>query len=137
MALGLALAVDGQDAVAHFDVEILLGEAGDRQGDAVMILVGALDIVGRIARGAFGLIQKIKQAIEADGGTEKRGIIQTHDDNLLEALSPPPTDDGAGSGADSPPEQLLDRLQKNAFKTLEIAGNDPTPAPRTAPWRHI
>ena len=46
-----ALAGDGQDAVLHFDGEVLLGEAGDREGDAVMILVAALDIVGRIALG--------------------------------------------------------------------------------------
>ena len=44
---------------------------------------------------AFRLIQKTKQAIEADSGAEKRGIIQTHGYNLLEALSPP----SAGSSA--------------------------------------
>ena len=93
----------------------------------IMILVAALDIVGRVALGvAVRLIQQIKQAVEADGGTEKRGMIQTHGDNLLKALRTA-RDIRAGSGADSPPEQPLDRLEKSRFKTLEIAAGAAMP----------
>ena len=48
--LGFALAFHGQDAIANLDAEILFGETGHRQGDAIMVFVAALDIVGRIAR---------------------------------------------------------------------------------------
>ena len=45
----LALAVDGQDTILHVYGQVLFGKAGDRQGDAIVVLVAALDILGRIA----------------------------------------------------------------------------------------
>jgi len=87
IGVAFALALHGQDTITDLDGEILFSETGHRDGDGIMILVAALDIVGRVALGiAVRLIQQIKQPIEADSGTEKRGMIQTHDNNLLEAL---------------------------------------------------
>ena len=57
LGFGFALAGDGQDAVADLDAEILLAKAGDRDGDAIMVLVAAFDVVGRIALGACRPIQ--------------------------------------------------------------------------------
>ena len=54
--LAFALAGDGEDAVLDLDGEVLFGKAGDGDGDAVMILVAALDIVGRIALGGVGAV---------------------------------------------------------------------------------
>ena len=39
-------AADGQRVLTRLDGEILLGEAGDGDADAVIVLAGALDIVG-------------------------------------------------------------------------------------------
>ena len=58
----------------HFDVQILLAEAGDRERDAVMVLVGALDVVGRIGlAGSYWATwsSSVEQPVEADGRTEK------------------------------------------------------------------
>ena len=73
-----ALAGDGQDAVSNFDAEILFGKSRGCDRNAVIILVAALDIVGRIALSGVGAFEQIEQTIEADGGTEERRIIQTH-----------------------------------------------------------
>src|SRR5215469_6327792 len=83
---GFALAGDSQDAVRDFDGEILFGEAGDSDGDAVIILVTAFDIVRRITLSGICRVEQVQQAIETDRGTEERGIVQTHDNNLLKAL---------------------------------------------------
>ena len=78
MSALFALAGDRQHAVAHLDVQVLLGEAGDRDRDAVVGLVGALDVVGGIAvAGIDGLFEHVEQMVEADGGTEIGGKI-TH-----------------------------------------------------------
>ena len=82
----VALAGDGQNTIGHFDAEVLFGKAGGGDGDAIIILVAALDIVGRIALGRVGALEQIEQPIKADGGTEERRIIQTHGYNLLKAL---------------------------------------------------
>ena len=65
-----ALAGDGEDAVI-LDGKVLFAKAGDRDGDAVIILVRALDIVGRIALARVGGFQKIQQAIETDSAAEE------------------------------------------------------------------
>ena len=77
--IGLLLALDGQYAIADLDTKILFGEAGNGKHDAIMVLVAALDIVGRVALGvAVCLIQQTQQAVKADSGTVERGMIQTH-----------------------------------------------------------
>src|SRR3546814_15455182 len=56
-------------------------EAGDRHHDAIGVLADLLDVVGRIAQGAFlaHRVQGLKQAVEADGGAIGRGKVDgTH-----------------------------------------------------------
>src|SRR5690348_2874155 len=74
-----ALAGDGQHAIGDFDAEILFRKAGGGDGDAIIILVAALDIVGRVAalRGV-GILEQVEKTVEADSGTIERRIIQTH-----------------------------------------------------------
>jgi len=68
-------------SVFRDDGELFLGEAGDRDRDAIGILAGPLDIVGGIAVAAVRicLVEQGKEAVEADGGTVKRReIVGTH-----------------------------------------------------------
>ena len=74
----VTLAADGQDTVLHVHGKLLFGKAGDRQSDAVIVFVAALDVVGRIALLGRGF-QKTEQPVKAYGGTEKGGIIDTHE----------------------------------------------------------
>src|SRR5580700_4413370 len=71
--LGVFLAADGQRVLFGYDGQLRLIEARDRDGNAVRILAGPLDIVGRIAgSGALeALIEQREQPVEADGGTIK------------------------------------------------------------------
>src|SRR5579862_93468 len=82
-----ALALHHQHAFAHLDIQFLFAEARDRQRDAVMGLVGALDVVGRIGLRSLILrdrIQKVEQPVEADGRSEQGGEIKaTHVHSLL------------------------------------------------------
>ena len=86
---GVFLAVDGQHVFLHFEVEFLVGEAGDGDGNTVGIFAGTLDIVGRITGNAAVIaegIEKRKHAVETDGGTIKRAKIETgHDISSIEA----------------------------------------------------
>ena len=50
--LGLLGALDRQRVLFRLDRQVVLAEAGDRDGDAVLVLAGPLDVVGRIARRA-------------------------------------------------------------------------------------
>src|SRR5205814_3661176 len=107
LALGLvalfALARNAEHAIVQLHVQVLLGEARDRDGDAVMGLVGALDVVGRVAIAGVVLgylIQHVEQPVEADGRTEKRGKIESHGHNLLRS-------DVVWSLAPSGPEAFL------------------------------
>src|SRR5579871_6185981 len=74
VGLALALAGDGEDAVLHVNRQVLLGEAGDRKGDAIIILVGAFDIVRGVTLFGRGF-QKPDQAVKTDGRAEKRRIV--------------------------------------------------------------
>ena len=73
---GLA-AGDGEQVLAHLDRQFFGLEAGDRDVDAVGLIVGAFDIVGRIALSGLGGrgIELGRQAVEADGGAVQRGEI--------------------------------------------------------------
>src|SRR5262245_48543957 len=68
--LRLLLATDGECALLGLDVDIGLGETSDRYRDAILIIAGAFDIVGRVARCTVmsgGLIEERKQPVKADG----------------------------------------------------------------------
>src|SRR6185437_9782956 len=74
----LALARDVKHAIVHFDVQVFLAEAGHRNGNAIAILFGALDIVGRIALRGVCRIEQVQQPVIADGGTEQGSKIESH-----------------------------------------------------------
>src|SRR6185437_3084586 len=94
----LAPAADREHAVLDIDREVLVGKAGDRQGDTVIILVGPFDIVGRIALLAGGL-QQIDQPVKTDGGTEKGRIVDTHETTSVKRCRSPADHSGrAGTG---------------------------------------
>ena len=71
LVVGLLLAVDRQHILLRLDREISVGEAGDCNRDAIGVLVGPRDIVGRIARHrsvhADELIERRENSVEADG----------------------------------------------------------------------
>src|SRR5262249_24990417 len=81
LGLRLLVAADRQRALLGLDVQLGLREAGHRYRDAVVVLAGPLDVVGRITRGAVSghLIEEGKQPVEADGRTIKGSKIKrTH-----------------------------------------------------------
>ena len=49
--LHLLGALDRQRVLFRFDRKFVLAEAGDRDGDAVFVFAGALDVIGRVTRG--------------------------------------------------------------------------------------
>ena len=69
------LALDRQHVAVRLDRDVLVGKARYGHRDAIGIVAGALDIVGRIALAAFRLRERIKhreEPVEADGGTVER-----------------------------------------------------------------
>src|SRR5262245_30518727 len=48
--LRLLLAPDGERVLLGLDVDISLGKARDRYRDAILIVAGAFDVVGRVTR---------------------------------------------------------------------------------------
>src|ERR1700680_4469945 len=72
LAVRLLLAADGEGIFLRLDRELLVGETRHRKGDAVGVLAGALDVVGRVARRRIHAPERIeerKQAGVAGGGT--------------------------------------------------------------------
>ena len=82
LVVGRLAARDGQQAFLGLDRQFFRLEAGDGDLDAVGILVGALDVVGRIAGGGFGLgggVELRGQAVEADErAVQGRKVDRTH-----------------------------------------------------------
>src|SRR5262249_11646652 len=82
VGLGLLLALDGQRVLLRLDREVVLGKARDRERDAVGVLAGPLDVVGRIGRAtveARNLVEHREEPVESDGGTiEGSKIERTH-----------------------------------------------------------
>ena len=77
--LGVLLAADGQSVLLGHDRELVLGEAGYRDGDTILVVAGPLDVIGRIARSgaADALVEQRKQPVETDGGTIKGCKIES------------------------------------------------------------
>src|SRR5262249_40373032 len=78
---GFLFTADRQRVLLHLDVEFLLGEAGDRNRNAVRVLPGALDVVGRIggiaAVYAAERVEQREQPVKTDGRTIERGEIES------------------------------------------------------------
>ncbi len=77
--VGGFLALDRQGVFLGDDRDFILREAGDGDRNPEVVLTGALDVVGRIARRAVAvrLIEQRKQAVETDGGTIEGGEIES------------------------------------------------------------
>src|SRR3954468_4672421 len=75
----LLLAANRESVLLHLDRKVLIGEAGDRDGNPVSVLAGALDVVGRV-RGsridADQLIEHREQAVEPDRVAVQRSEIE-------------------------------------------------------------
>src|SRR5438876_531503 len=70
VGLWLCLAGDGERAFLRGDVELLRPEAGDRHGQAIGVIAGDLDVVGRVAPVCSRRVGKRRQAVEAEGGAD-------------------------------------------------------------------
>src|SRR5262249_5487016 len=77
------LAADREGVLLHLDRQIFLGEASDRDSHAISVLVGALDIVGRVTGSrsvnAADLVEQREQPVKPDSGTIEGSKIEcTH-----------------------------------------------------------
>ena len=78
VGLGLLVAADRQGVFLDLDVELALGKARDRNRDAIVVLAGPLDVVGRITgRAVAELVEEGKQPVEADGRTIEGSKIES------------------------------------------------------------
>src|SRR5580704_12866879 len=69
LGLFLFLAADQERGLLRLDRELGLGESGNGHANAIGVVAGSFDIVGRVTRGGVqtrDLIEQRKQAIEAD-----------------------------------------------------------------------
>src|ERR1043165_330157 len=82
LGLFLLLAADRERVLLGLDRQFVLGEARDRNRNAVGVIAGTLDVIGRIGRGRAvkaGAIEHREQTVEADGRTiEGSKIESTH-----------------------------------------------------------
>src|SRR5262249_14255597 len=82
VGLCLLLTADGERALLGLDLDIGLGETGDRHRDAIFVIAGAFDVVGRVARCTVvsgDLIEERKQPVKADRRTiEGSKIKRSH-----------------------------------------------------------
>jgi hypothetical protein len=77
--LDLLLALDGQRVLFRFERQFVLAEASDGYGDAIVVLAGAFDVVGRVARSGLKAVQHRKQPVETDGrAIEGSKVERTH-----------------------------------------------------------
>src|SRR5947209_10780064 len=80
LGLLLLLAFHGERIFLGFDRQFILGEARDRNGNAIGVFAGTLDVIGRISGGRAvkaGAIEHREQAVEADGGTVEGSKIES------------------------------------------------------------
>jgi len=81
VGLGLLLAANRQGVLLRHDVEFGLGKACYRYADAIRVIAGALDVVGRVARdadvGIGKIVKKGEETIKADGRTIKGSKVES------------------------------------------------------------
>src|SRR5947209_14814830 len=78
--LFLLLAADRERVFLGLDRQFVLGKARDRDANAVGVLAGTLDVIGRISGGRAvkaGAIEHREQAVEADGRTIEGSKIES------------------------------------------------------------
>src|SRR5690348_103637 len=126
VGLGL-LALDRQRVLLRLDRNLGLGEAGDRDRNAIGVLAGSLDVVGRVGRAvafeARDLVEHREESVETDGRTiEGSKIERTHGISSLSDMQGPP------EGPDR-----LEIRRPSALRHLEMGGpkrvckRDPAP----------
>ena len=75
----LGTAAQCQRVFVQNNVDIIRFETGNRHGDAVVIFVDLLDIVGRVGKVAFRILRRIVEhsghSVEANAGTKQGGKI--------------------------------------------------------------
>src|SRR6185437_5327676 len=72
-----SLAGNKEHAIAGFDIEVLLAEAGYGQRDPIMGLIGPLNVVGRIPAAHVGSpLHQTEQMVETDGRAGVGGKIK-------------------------------------------------------------
>src|SRR3954467_13884962 len=107
-ALLLLLAPNGEGVFLGLDRPVVLAKARDRSGDAVGVLAGTLDVIGRISGGRAvkaGAVEHREQAVEADGGTIERSKIESsHGISSLKRHADDPPQ--AGPDRDAQPDGL-------------------------------
>ena len=79
LLLGLLLTLDVEDLLLDVDLQLILAEAGDRHGDAVLVLAEPLDVVRRVCGRPCvepgNRVEHVEQPVEADGGAIEGGKI--------------------------------------------------------------
>src|SRR4051812_33850574 len=75
--LDLLLALNSQRVFLGLDQQLALAEACDGYGDAIVVLAGALDVVGRVARSGLKAVQHREQPVKADGRTIEGSKIES------------------------------------------------------------
>src|SRR6185369_2557927 len=78
VALLLLLAADRERVFLGLDRQLVLRKARNRNRDAIGVIAGPLDVVGRVGRRRFnGVIEHREQTVEADGGTIKGSKVES------------------------------------------------------------
>src|SRR5262249_11694114 len=77
LVLRLFLAFDRQRVFLRFDRKLVLAKAGHRHRDAIGVLAGTLDIVGRIARSGLEAVEHGEEPVETDGRTIEGSKIES------------------------------------------------------------
>ena len=69
----------------HLDLELVLVEAGDRHGDAVLVIAEALDVVGRVSVGidAADAVHQLGETVEADRRTVEGSKVELSHEHIL------------------------------------------------------
>src|SRR5919198_2151009 len=77
LVLRLFLAFDRQLVFFRFDRKFVLAKAGHSHRDAVGVLAGPLDVVGRIARSGLEAVEHGEEPVETDGRTIEGSKIES------------------------------------------------------------
>src|SRR5947208_37333 len=74
------LAANLQQVLLGDDVDLIAGEAGEGEGDAIAVVAGPLDVERRIIvrlGAAAAIFEQVEQTVEADGRSAIGGEVET------------------------------------------------------------